>query len=304
MEPFRVHILGCGSALPTLRHFPSMQVVECRGKLFMVDCGEGAQLQLRRAGLSFGKMGHVFISHLHGDHCLGLVGMLSTFNLLGRTAAMHVYADQALGPILQEQLAFFCHDLSYEVVFHPIDTTRHAVIFEDRSVQVESLPLEHRVPCCGFIFREKPALPHIRREMIDMYGIPVSQIQNIKLGADYQMPDGTVVPNERLVTPADAPRAYAYASDTRYMPRLHEMLQGVDTLYHEATYGDDNLPMSQKYYHSTARQAAIVARQAGVSKLLIGHFSSRYDDEQVLLNQAREEFPPTELARELLVADV
>ena len=299
-----MHILGCGSALPTLRHFPSMQVVECRGKLLMVDCGEGAQLQMRRAGLPFAKMGHIFISHLHGDHCLGLVGMLSTFGLLSRTAPMHVYADEALGPILQEQLAFFCHDLGYEVVFHPIDTTRHAVIYEDRSLQVETLPLEHRIPCCGFIFREKPLLPHIRRDMIDMYGIPVSQIQNIKLGADYHLADGTVVPNERLVTPACPPRAYAYASDTRYMPQLHELLQGVDTLYHEATYGDDNLLMCQKYYHSTARQAAMVARQAGVSRLLIGHFSSRYDDEQVLLRQAREEFPHTELAREMLVADV
>lgn len=304
MEPFRVYILGCGSALPTLRHFPSAQVVECRGKLFMVDCGEGAQLQLRRASLSFTKMGHIFVSHLHGDHCLGLVGMLSTFGLLGRTAAMNVYADKALEPLLTKQLSFFSKDLGYEVHFHAIDTTRREVIYEDRSLQVETLPLQHRMPCCGFIFREKPTLPHIRRDMIDCYEVPVSQIQNIKNGAGYQCADGTYVPHEKLVTPADPPRAYAYVSDTRYMPSMHEQLQGVTTLYHEATYADDNLPMAEKYHHSTAREAAQVARDAGVNQLILGHYSSRYEDENILLNEARAVFPNTLLSDEMKVFDI
>ena len=304
MEPFRVHILGCGSALPTLRHFPSTQVVECRGKLFMVDCGEGAQLQMRRAGLSFTKVGHIFISHLHGDHCLGLVGMLSTFGLLGRTAAMNVYADKALEPLLMKQLGFFSKDLGYEVLFHAIDTTQREVIYEDRSLQVETLPLQHRMPCCGFIFREKPALPHIRRDMIDCYEVPVSQIQNIKNGAGYQCADGTYVPHEKLVTPADPPRAYAYVSDTRYMPSMHEQLQGVTTLYHEATYADDNLPMAEKYHHSTAREAAQVARDAGVGQLILGHYSSRYEDENILLNEARAVFANTLLSDEMKVFDI
>lgn len=304
MEPFKVHILGCGSALPTLRHFPSTQVVECRGKLFMVDCGEGAQLQMRRAGLSFTKMGHIFISHLHGDHCLGLTGLLSTFGLLGRTATMHVYADQALGPILEQQLRFYCRDLGYEVLFHAIDTTCHEVIYEDRSLTVETLPLEHRMPCCGFIFREKAPLPHIRREMIDMYGIPVSQIQNIKMGADWTLDDGTVVENSRLVTAADPQRAYAYASDTRYIPTLHQLLDGVTTLYHEATYAEDNQAMAEKYFHSTARQAAMVASDAGVGQLLLGHYSSRYDDESVLLREAQSVFGKSRLVKEIDVVDV
>jgi len=304
MEPFRLHILGCGSALPTLRHFPTTQVVECRGKLFMVDCGEGAQLQMRRAGLPFTKIGHIFISHLHGDHCLGLMGMLSTFGLLGRTAPIHVFADQALETMLCQQLAFYCRDLGYEVVFHAIDTTQQAAIYEDRSLTVETLPLEHRMPCCGFIFREKTPLPHIRREMIDMYGIPVSQIQNIKLGADWTLDDGTVVPNSRLVTEADKPRAYAYASDTRYISTLHEHLQGVTTLYHEATYGEDNLAMAEKYYHSTARQAAMVAREAGVGQLLLGHYSSRYTDENVLLREAQGVFDRARLVKEMDVIDL
>lgn len=304
MEPFKVHILGCGSALPTLRHFPTTQVVECRGKLFMVDCGEGAQLQMRRAGLSFTKMGHIFISHLHGDHCLGLTGLLSTFGLLGRTAAMHVYADQALGPILDQQLSFYCRDLGYDVVFHAIDTTCHEVIYEDRSISVETLPLQHRMPCCGFIFREKAPLPHIRRDMIDMYDIPVSQIQNIKMGADWTLDDGTVVENSRLVTPADPQRAYAYASDTRYIPTLYQQLQGVTTLYHEATYAEDNLAMAEKYFHSTARQAAMVAREAGVGQLLLGHYSSRYDDEGVLLKEAQTVFKNARLVKEIDVIDI
>lgn len=304
MEPFKVHILGCGSALPTLRHFPTTQVVECRGKLFMVDCGEGAQLQMRRAGLSFTKMGHIFISHLHGDHCLGLTGLLSTFGLLGRTAAMHVYADQALGPILDQQLSFYCRDLGYDVVFHAIDTTCHEVIYEDRSISVETLPLQHRMPCCGFIFREKAPLPHIRRDMIDMYDIPVSQIQNVKMGADWTLDDGTVVENSRLVTPADPQRAYAYASDTRYIPTLYQQLQGVTTLYHEATYAEDNLAMAEKYFHSTARQAAMVAREAGVGQLLLGHYSSRYDDEGVLLKEAQTVFKNARLVKEIDVIDI
>ncbi len=298
MESFKLHILGCGSALPTLRHFPTTQVVECRGKLFMVDCGEGAQLQVRKAGLSFNKLGHIFVSHIHGDHCFGLIGMISTFGLLGRTARLHVYGEPSLGPILDFQLKAFCHDLGYDVEFHPIVTTEQAVIYEDRSLSVETIPLNHRLPCCGFLFREKPSLPHIRREMIDFYEIPVSQIDNIKNGQDFVRPDGTVVPNDRLVFPADSPRAYAYVSDTKYIAELAGQLEGVTTLYHEATYGDDNLAMAEKYHHSTARQAAKVAADAGVKQLLLGHYSSRYTDENILLGQAQEVFQSTRLTKE------
>lgn len=304
MEPFRVHILGCGSALPTLRHFPSSQIVEVREKLFMVDCGEGAQMQLRRCHVRFTKVGHVFISHMHGDHCFGLIGMISTFGLLGRTATLHIHANELLGDMIKRQMDLFCHDLGYEVEFHPIDATRREVIYEDRSLTVETIPLVHRLPTCGFLFREKPLLPHIRREKIDFYGIPISQIQNIKNGADWIMEDGTVIPNSQLVTPADEPRSYAYCSDTRYMPELHLQLKGVTTLYHESTYGEDNLQMAQKYNHSTARQAAVVARDAEVSQLILGHYSSRYEDENVLLEEAREVFENVRLANEMDVIDV
>ena len=304
MEPFRVHILGCGSALPTLRHYASSQIVELRDKLFLVDCGEGTQMQLRKARVRFPKVGHVFISHLHGDHCFGLIGMISTFGLLGRTAPLHVFANESLEPLLNQLLRAFCRDLGYEVVFHPIDASRQAVIYEDRSLTVETIPLNHRMPTCGFLFREKPTLPHIRRDMIDFYQIPTSQILNIKAGQDWVTPDGETVPNSRLVTPADPVRAYAYCSDTAYLPDLPERLQGVTTLYHESTYGDDNLAMAEKYCHSTARQAALVARDAGVRQLLLGHYSSRYDDEQVLLDEARQVFPNSHLTDEMAVFDV
>ena len=294
MEPFRVHILGCGSALPTLHHNASAQVVEIRGKLFLVDCGEGTQVQLRR----------VFITHLHGDHCFGLIGMLSTFGLLGRTARLAIYAPAALEAMLKQQMQLFCHDFDYEVDFHAVDTNQQQVVYEDRSLTVETIPLEHRMPCCGYLFREKPSLPHIRRDMIDFYEIPTSQINNIKAGADWTTPDGEVVKNERLVEPADPVRSYAYCSDTRYIPTLHERIKGVSTLYHESTYGEDNLLMAQKYYHSTARQAALVAREAGVGQLLLGHYSSRYEDEQVLLREAQEVFENTRLTDENAIFDV
>ena len=304
MEPFRVHILGCGSALPTLRHFASSQVVEVREKLFMLDCAEGSQMQLRRCHVRFTKLSHVFITHLHGDHCFGLIGMISTFGLVGRTAALHIHAPKELGPILEEQIRFFTHDLGYDVEFHAVDTSRRAAVYEDRSVVVESIPLQHRMPCCGYLISEKPSLPHIRREMIDFYQIPTSQINNIKNGADWTTPDGEVIPNSKLVKPADGVRSYAYCSDTRYLPTLHEQLKGVSTLYHESTYGEDMLKNAEKYCHSTARQAAMVARDAGVGKLLLGHYSSRYEDEQVLLREAKEIFENTYLTNEMEAFDV
>ena len=275
-----------------------------RDKVLMLDCAEGTQMQLRKCHVRFTKLSHVFITHLHGDHCFGLIGMISTFGLLGRTARLHVHAPEALGAELDRQIRFFTHDLDFEVVFHSVDTTVHGVVYEDRSVEVLSVPLEHRVPCCGYLIREKATLPHIRPDVMSAYQIPRSQLMNIKNGADWTLPDGEVIPNARLVKPADSPRSYAYISDTRYLPRLKDLIKGVNTLYHESTYGDDRLLQSEKYCHSTARQAAMVAREAEVGRLLLGHYSSRYDDEQVLLSQAKEEFDNVFLTNEMDVFDV
>lgn len=298
MEPFKIHILGCGSALPTLRHNASSQIVEIRGKMFMVDCAEGTQMQLRRSKINFQRIQAVFISHMHGDHCFGLIGMISTFGLMGRTAPLDVYATKELGPVLDMLMKSFCNDYSFEVRFHAIDTKQNAVIYDDRSLTVETIPLQHRVPCCGFLFREKPTLPHIRRDMIDYLEIPFSQINNIKAGADWVTPDGKVIPNSRLVTPSDNTRSYAYCSDTRYIPDLLKLVNGATVLYHESTYASDCEDRARTYWHSTARQAAMVARDAKVGKLLLGHYSARYNDESKILDEAKAVFPESFLTNE------
>ena len=304
MEPFKVHILGCGSAVPTNHHRPSSQVVEVRGKFFMVDCGEGTQLNLRNCRVSFSKLQAVFISHMHGDHCFGLLGMISTFGLTGRTTPLHVYAPADYATLFERQMDYFCKRRDFEVVFHPVDTTRHMVIFEDRSLRVESIPLEHRLPCCGYLFREQPSLPHIRRDMIDFYHIPICYINNIKNGAGWETPEGEKVPHERLVTPASPPRSYAYCSDTRYIPTLHELLKDVSTLYHESTYTSHEADKAALYYHSTGEQAAQVAKAANVGKLLLGHYSARYHEENQLLKEAKSIFPNVYLTDEGMVFDV
>ena len=304
MEPFKVHILGCGSALPTLQHNASSQIVELREKLFMIDCGEGTQMQLRRSRIHFSKIIAVFISHLHGDHCFGLPGMISTFGMTGRTAPLHIYAPAAFEPILEQTLSFFCQGLEFKVVFHAVDTTQNKVVYEDRSLTVETIPLQHRIDCCGYLFREKPILPHIRRDMIDFYKIPISQINNIKAGADWVTPEGEVIANSRLTTPAEPARSYAYCSDTRYIKTLHELVKGVSTLYHESTYSAEDAERARLYWHSTSQDAAKVARDASVGKLLLGHFSARYNNESQLLEEAKEIFPNSYLTREGATFDI
>jgi ribonuclease Z len=298
LEPFKVHILGCGSALPTLKHFASSQVVEIREKLFMIDCGEGTQIQLRRSRIRFTKISAVFISHLHGDHCFGLMGLISSFGMLGRTAPLHVYAPAEFEAMLQAQIDLFCHGLEYDVRFHAVNTTASQVIYEDKSLTVETIPLQHRVPCCGFLFREKPTRRHIRRDMIDFYHIPISQIDNIKCGADWITSEGDTIPNARLTTDPDPVRSYAYCSDTKYMPTLHRLIEGVNLLYHESTYDSSCASRAELFYHSTSQQAAMVARDAHVGKLLLGHYSARYDDETAILQEARDIFPNSELSQE------
>ena len=304
MEPFKIHILGCGSALPTLKHNASSQLIEMRGKCFMVDCGEGAQMQFRRSHIHFSKLNAIFISHMHGDHCFGLMGLLSTLGMLGRTSKLRIYAPKDYEPLFKQQVEFFMQTMEYEMEMIPVDTEKQQVIYEDHSLTVETVPLQHRVPCCGFIFREKPTLPHIRRDMIDYYGIPVSQINNIKNGADWTNEDGDVIPNARLVQPADSPRSYAYCSDTRFMPALKEQVKGVTVLYHESTYTAEQEDRAKIYYHSTARQAATIAAGAGVGTLLLGHYSARYNDELVLLEEAKAVFPNSILTQEGMVFDI
>lgn len=300
MEKFDLHILGCGSALPTTRHFPTSQVLNVRDKLFMIDCGEGAQLQFRKSRLKFSRLNHIFISHLHGDHCFGLLGLISTLNLLGRTAELYIHSPKGLEALLTPMLEFFNRQMTYQVHFHEFETKEAALIYEDRSLTVTTIPLRHRMPCCGFLFAEKPRPNHIIREMVDFYQVPVYELNRIKNGADYVTPEGETVPNSRLTTPAEPPRSYAYCSDTIYVPSVVEQIKGVDLLFHEATFADEDAPRAKETFHTTAAQAAELAKNAGVKRLLIGHFSARYEDETVLLQEASAVFPDTRLAKETL----
>ena len=304
MEKFEVNILGCGSALPTTRHFSSSQVVNIREKLLMIDCGEGAQLQLRRSKLKFTRLNHIFISHLHGDHCFGLMGLISTFGLLGRTATLHIYAHKELERLLAPQLEFFCKGMTYEVAFHAIDPSKAEVIYDDRSVSVSTIPLKHRIPTCGFLFQEKKTPNHIIRDMVDFYQVPVFELNRIKNGEDYVCPDGTIVPNHRLTRPSAPARSYAYCSDTICLPSIVPQIQGVDLLFHEGTFAQADAARAKETFHTTAMQAAQIARDAQVRQLIIGHFSARYEDENILLEEAKPIFPNTLLAKENLIIQI
>ena len=304
MENFEIHILGCGSALPTTRHNASAQIIKIGNKQFMVDCGEGAQIQLRKNHIHFSFINHIFISHLHGDHCFGLIGLISTFGLLGRTAPLHIYADPKLEELMKPQIEFFCKGLHYPLFFHGIDATKHQTIYEDNTITVESLPLEHRIPCCGFLFREKPKRRHLLGDVANFYKIPAYMRQSIKDGADYTTPDGETIPNSRLTKDADRSRSYAYCSDSAPCYNNSALLHGVDLLYHEATFAESEKERAAQTYHSTARQAAQVASEACVKRLLIGHYSSRYETPEILLNEARELFPETICANEGMVVSI
>ena len=291
-------ILGCGSAKPTRTTSPSAQAGELCDKQFLIDCGEGTQLNMARMGLRTPRLDHIFISHLHGDHCFGLIGMLSTWGMLGRTRSITIHAQPDMERLMRPWLDYFCQRMTYEVRFESIHPHRHEVIYEDRTLTVTSLPLRHRVPCCGFLFEEKERLPHIRKELIEAYAIPLAAIPAIKEGAGFTTDDGRYIPHEELTYPARAPYRYAYCSDTAYSERLIPWITGIDCLYHEATFTDEFASRCKDTLHSTARQAATIADRAHVGKLIIGHFSSRIADPEILLAEAREVFPNTLLAQD------
>lgn len=303
MSDFKVNILGCGSATPSLRHMPSCQVIDYRDKLMMIDCGEGAQLAMRRMKLKYSRLNHIFISHLHGDHCLGLPGLLSTMALhdIEGTITIHTFADGA--EIIQQIVDFFCRDRPYELKFNIIKP-ENAIIYEDKSLIVETFPLYHRVPCVGFIFREKPKLRHLNREMVDFYNVPIAMRQAIKAGEDFVTPDGEIIPNHRLTTPAQPSFSYAYCSDTIYNPLVAEAVKGCDVIYHEATYDDSKIEKAAQRGHSTAGQAAQIAVDAEAKKLIIGHYSKSYLDESILLDDACRIFPNTIAANEGMTIDI
>ncbi|MBR5102857.1 MAG: ribonuclease Z [Muribaculaceae bacterium] len=303
MTKFELNILGCGSATSTLRHRPSCQVLNVRDNLFMIDCGEGSQLEMRRMGLKFSRLNHIFISHLHGDHCLGLIGLISTISLLDRKGSLTLHMFKEGVEEFKRELGFFCPHLAFEVKFNVIGPKK-AVIYEDHAITVTTIPLLHRVPAVGFIFAEKTKFKHINRQAVEYYNIPTYALNAVRAGDDFVAPDGTVIANELITTPADLCHNYAYCSDTKFSRRVINAVKGVEWLYHESTYGDDSANKAVKRYHSTSRQAAMVAKEAGVKKLILGHFSKRYVSEQPLLDQAKEVFPNTILANEGMTIDL
>lgn len=303
MSTFSVHTLGCGSARPSLRHQPSCTVVEHRGSLYMIDCGEGAQLAFMRQRLSFSKLRHIFLTHLHGDHVLGLPGLVSTLALSGNGGELTVHTFEEGARQLKAIIDYFCRDtpftLNFNIIKHQED-----VILETKSLSVRTIPLDHRVPTVGYVFEEKQKPRHINPSMTSFHQVPVAMMKRIKEGEDYIKPDGSVIPNSMLTTDADPSLSYAHIGDTAYMPGIAAKIGPVDLLFHETTYLEDLAADAKERGHSTARQAASVARDAKVKKFITGHYSSRYNDDSLFLKEAQEVFPHVILNKEGLRVDL
>ena len=293
-----VTILGNSSAKPTPTGHPSAQVVNINEQLFLVDAGEGVQRQMARCGISALKLRAVFISHLHGDHLYGLFPLLSTLGLYGRRTTLRVYAPRPFGDMLEAFLRLCEGDLPYQVEWVEVDTTKNQIIFENDTTEVWSLPLRHRVPTAGYLFRQKEPPLNVKKYAIERYGLTVPQIVQAKRGEDVALESGEVLRNEDITYRPYGTLSYAYCSDTNYSARLAKMVEGVDMLYHEATYAAEERKLAKERGHATTADAAKVAQMAGAGRLLIGHFSARYKDLEALLAESREIFPATDIARE------
>ena len=289
----KLTILGSSSALPTSERYPSAHVLNAHERLFLIDCGEGTQMQLRKVRIRFAKINHIFISHLHGDHVFGLYGLLSTFSLMGRENPIHLYAPADYDRILRSHLADFDINLSFEIDFVPLSGNDQIKVLDDKYITVTSFPLKHRVPAFGFLFREKISDRKIIKDCIDKYQIPLVRIAAIKKGEDFITQDGTIIKNEQLTLPPPEPLSYAYCSDTKYFKRLAHFVKDVNVLYHEATFDMTKDDLAKMTGHSTTIDAAKTALNAKAGSLIIGHFSSRYKDINPLVEEARTVFPQT-----------
>lgn len=295
---FSVTILGSASAKPTPDRHPSAQIVKVHEQHYLVDAGEGVQQQMFRYGINPLKLRAVFISHLHGDHVFGLFPLISTLGLYGRRTPLKIFGPAPLGEMLECHLRYFDTQLSYEIEWIRVDTTKHTLLFENRTLEVWSIPLRHRIPTCGYLFREKQPPLNVRKEKIMEYGLSIAQITAAKRGEDIQLGNGKTVPNGELTYRPYKARSYAYLSDTSYSPKAAGLAAGADLIYHEATYAHLERKIARERGHSTAVEAARAALKAGANRLVIGHYSARYKDEEVLVEEARTVFPETYPATE------
>lgn len=300
---FTLNVLGTASALPTTERHPSAQVLDVRGRLFMIDCGEGAQMQMRKAGLSFLKIEHICLSHIHGDHIFGLFGLLSTMAMLGRSSQLNIYAPRNFRPVLDFFLATFGEGILFEINYVPLSMDAPELVYENRTTELLAFPLNHRVETFGFIIREKRPQFNVHKEAIARYGLTLAEIGALKRGEDIVREDMVIPHSEAAYLPYE-PRSYAYCSDTAPFPELADWIRGVSLLYHESTFPDSMAEMAARTYHSTTLQAAQIAREAGVGRLLVGHYSSRFPDVGFFLEEIRTIFPDADLAHDMDVVEI
>ena len=293
-------ILGFNSAIPTVNSSPTAQFLEMEERAFLIDCGEGTQVQLRKAKARFSKINHIFISHLHGDHCFGLPGLIASFRLLGRETPLHIYAPKGIKEMLETIFRITETHKGFELIYHELESKKSVRIFEDNRLEVFTIPLNHRIYCNGYLFREKPKERHLNMQEISKYPeIETCDYHNLKLGKDFILSDGYVLKNEVLTTEPSKSVSYAFCSDTRYLETILPIIENVDVLYHEATFLHELKEMADYTGHTTALEAARIAKKANVGKLILGHFSNRYHDLNVFTDEAREVFANTFLPKAL-----
>ena len=288
---FKLTILGCSSAIPTVDRNPTAQLLNVNERFFLIDCGEGTQVQLRKYQLNFQRINHIFISHLHGDHYFGLIGLISSMHLLGRNKELHIYAHKELKEIVDLQLEASKTELNYPLFFHSLPEDDEVVILEDNNIKVSNLILDHSIKCSGFLFEEKKSERKIIKTEVDKYNVPFDKINSLKDGADWINNEGQIISNRILTSANSLPHKYAFCSDTRYNESLIHKINKVDLLYHETTFMSDAEDRAEKTGHSTTMQAASIAKQAEVKKMLIGHYSQRYKNLEALLAETKDLFP-------------
>lgn len=299
-----LNILGCYSASPRSDANPTSQVLTIKNRTFLLDCGEGTQRELRRNKISFAKIEHIFITHLHGDHVYGLIGFISTMALLKREKDLHVYGPEGIEELIRVQLRISESHLSYTIIFHELSSEKPQVIYEDKKLTVETIPLDHRVYTNGYLFKEKLAPRKLLIEEVEKYDIDISFYNNIKAGKDVVLDNGQVIPNKKLTDDPPAPKSYAFCTDTLYKPIIVEQIKNVTALYHESTFQEDNILKCKPTMHSTAKQAGLIAKKAKAGKLILGHYSSRYETLAGFKSEAETVFDHVVLAEDGKVIEI